>query len=215
MTPELLHLYQELAKIGAYFIRYPNDSKLHLIVIDKPTISKIYEFGVPEVRRQLLLHLFGTEELQPHRQSCFCVSCQLYNIEEKSPAVICQLCNFLSECYAYQYLGKINRRASYILQRHCIDHSQIENCPHRDEATVELTRVIPPPDYSHLVSNDSPQTQVNMEEQCVGAQWIPNREVLVPCGSRDSGMGARISAPDRASSAGASANEGAGIPRRG
>jgi len=66
MTPELLNLYQELAKIGAYFIRHPkNDPKLHLVVIDKPTLSVIIEFGVPEVRRQLLLHLFGPENLQP------------------------------------------------------------------------------------------------------------------------------------------------------
>jgi len=65
MTPEFLNLYQELSKIGAYFIRYPNDSKLHLVAIDKPILSIIYEFGVPEVRRQLLLHLFAPEDLQP------------------------------------------------------------------------------------------------------------------------------------------------------
>jgi len=65
MTPELLNLYQELSKIGAYFIRYPNDPKLHLVVIDKPILLNIYEFGVPEVRRQLLLHLFRSEDLQP------------------------------------------------------------------------------------------------------------------------------------------------------
>jgi hypothetical protein len=64
MTPELLHLYQELPKIGANFIRYPNDPKLHLIVPDKPMLSNIYEFGTPEVRRQLLLHLFGPQNLQ-------------------------------------------------------------------------------------------------------------------------------------------------------
>jgi hypothetical protein len=51
--------------IGAYLIRYPNDSKLHLVVISKPELSNIYEFGVPEVRRQLLLHLFGPKDLQP------------------------------------------------------------------------------------------------------------------------------------------------------
>jgi hypothetical protein len=44
MTPELLHLYQELPKIGANLIRYANDPKLHLIVLDKPTLSNIYEF---------------------------------------------------------------------------------------------------------------------------------------------------------------------------
>jgi hypothetical protein len=65
MTPQLLHLYQELSKIGAYFKRYPNNPKLYLNGINKPTISNIYEFGVPEVRRQLLLHLIGPEDLQP------------------------------------------------------------------------------------------------------------------------------------------------------
>jgi hypothetical protein len=65
MTPELLHLYQELSKIGAYFIRYPNDPKLYLNGINKPTTSNINEFGVLEVRRQLLLHLIGPEDLQP------------------------------------------------------------------------------------------------------------------------------------------------------
>jgi len=56
MTPELLHLFQELYKTGSYFIRYAKDSKIHLILINKATIGIAYEFGVPEVRRQLLLH---------------------------------------------------------------------------------------------------------------------------------------------------------------
>jgi hypothetical protein len=65
MTPELLHLYKELYKTGAYFYRNPRNPGLHLIVINKPAISLLYEFGVPEVRRQLLLYLFGPENLQP------------------------------------------------------------------------------------------------------------------------------------------------------
>jgi hypothetical protein len=68
MTPELLHLYKELYKTGAYFFRNPRNPGLHLIVIDKPIINILYEFGVPEVRRQLLLHLFGPENLQPALQ---------------------------------------------------------------------------------------------------------------------------------------------------
>jgi hypothetical protein len=63
MTPELLDLFQELYKTGAYFIRY--HSKLNLLVIYIPTINIPYEFGVPEVRRQLLLHIFWSENLQP------------------------------------------------------------------------------------------------------------------------------------------------------
>jgi len=64
MTPELLHLYKELYKTGAYFYRTKKQPGLHLIVIDKPRINLTYEFGVPEVRRQLLLYLFGSENLQ-------------------------------------------------------------------------------------------------------------------------------------------------------
>jgi hypothetical protein len=64
MTLGLLHLYQELHKIAAYFIQYPNNIKLHLIIIQKPMSSNIYEFEVPLVRRLLLLHHVGIENLQ-------------------------------------------------------------------------------------------------------------------------------------------------------
>jgi len=64
MSPELLHLYKELYHTGAYFYWNPREPGLHLIVIDKPKISLAYEFRVPEVGRQLLLHLFGSENLQ-------------------------------------------------------------------------------------------------------------------------------------------------------
>ena len=64
MTPELFHLYQELYKTGAYFYRNNRQPQLHLIIIDKPRVNILYEFGVPEVRRQLLLHLFGPEDLR-------------------------------------------------------------------------------------------------------------------------------------------------------
>ena len=106
------------------------------------------------------------------RQSCFCISCQLYNIEEKSPTVICQKCSFLSECYCYKYLGRVNGRDSNILQRHCIDHCQLENCLQKDEATVELSRVIPPPDYSHLVRDGSPSETGDVFQQGTGPQQL-------------------------------------------
>jgi hypothetical protein len=64
MTPELLNLYKELYKTGAYFYRNNKHPGLHLIVVDIPRTSLLYEFGVPEVRKQLLLYLFGPEELQ-------------------------------------------------------------------------------------------------------------------------------------------------------
>jgi len=64
MTLELLQLYRELYKTGACFFGDKKDLKLHLIVIDKPRVNLFNEFGVPEVRRQLLLHLFGSENLR-------------------------------------------------------------------------------------------------------------------------------------------------------
>jgi hypothetical protein len=64
MTPELLNLDTELYNTGAYCYRKLKIPGLHLIVIDKPQISLINEFGVPEVRKQLLWYLFGSENLQ-------------------------------------------------------------------------------------------------------------------------------------------------------
>jgi len=64
MSLELLRLYKELYKTGAYFYRDPRTPGLHLIVIDKPKINLLYEYGVPEVRGQVLLHLVRKESLQ-------------------------------------------------------------------------------------------------------------------------------------------------------
>jgi len=64
MTPELLHLYKELYKTGVYFYRNPQKPGLQLIIIDMPRVNLIYEFGVPEVQRQLLQDLSRTEDLQ-------------------------------------------------------------------------------------------------------------------------------------------------------
>jgi hypothetical protein len=64
MSPELLHLYNELYKTGAYFDRNPRNPGLYLNVIDKWQVYQINEFEVPEVRSQLLPYLFGTENLQ-------------------------------------------------------------------------------------------------------------------------------------------------------
>jgi hypothetical protein len=77
MTQELLQLYKELYTTGAYFYRNPKKVGLHLIVIYKPTNNIAYEFGVPEVRRQLLLHLFGPENLQPTLPQTELLLCQL------------------------------------------------------------------------------------------------------------------------------------------
>jgi len=147
-----------------YFNRHPKKPGLHLIILDKPTISNLYQFGVPEVRRQLLLRLFGREGLQPLLMQTELLLCQMpvYNIQQKSPAVICQKCSFLQECYGYKYLGKLNGSDSYLSQRHCISHSQLEHCPHRDEELVELDRLIPPPEYSCLVQNGNPQETIDI-----------------------------------------------------
>jgi hypothetical protein len=88
----------------------------------------------------------------------------------------------LSECYGYQHLGKGNGRDSYILQRHCIDHCQVKNCSHRDEATVEYTRVIPPPDYSHFIQNGGPSERVDIQQQGTGAQQLEGRQTPIPSG---------------------------------
>jgi len=63
---------------------------------------------------------------------------------------------------------------------------------HKDEATVELNRLILPPDYSHSIPNGNSQVQVDLEEQCVGSQRISSREASVPRGEGNSGMGARV-----------------------
>ena len=144
------------------------------------------------------------------RRDCFCISCQLYNIEEKSPSVYCQKCNFLSECYSYKHLGKVNGRDYYIVQRHCIDHCQLERCPHRDEVTVDLGRVIPPPDYSHLIQNGCPSETVDIHQQCVSPQQLEDRETSVPGSEANSRMVPRVSKENRGRSKGILTNKGAG-----
>jgi len=64
MSTELLHLYQDLYKLGRYFYRNLEKPGLQLLVINKPMINSIYEFRVPEVRRQFLLYLFRPEDVQ-------------------------------------------------------------------------------------------------------------------------------------------------------
>jgi len=64
MTPELLYLYNELYITAAYFYQNPRQPGLHLIVNEKPKMILAYEVGEPEVRRNHLLPLFGSEDLQ-------------------------------------------------------------------------------------------------------------------------------------------------------
>jgi len=149
------------------------------------------------------------------RQNCFCVSCQLYNMEQKTTAVICQKCNFPSECYAYKYLGKIIGRASYILQRHCIDHCQLDNCPHKDEASVELNRLIPPPDYSHLVQDGGPKKTIDIHQQGAGTQWLEDRETQIPSGKGYPRMVSRVPKKNRSRPKGILATQKSRRARRG
>jgi len=131
------------------------------------------------------------------RQNCFCISCQLYITEEKGPAVLCQKCSFLLECYSYKYLGKLNYRNSYVLQKHCIDHSELEDCPHLDEATVELNRLVPPPDYSHLVQDGNSSQTIVVHQQGTGSQQLQGRETAVPSGKAYPRMVPRVPKKNR------------------
>jgi len=139
----------------------------------------------------------GTCSEHCRRQNCFCVSCQLSNIDEKSPAVICQRCSFLSECYSYRLLGKVHGRDSYILQRYCVDHCRLENCPHRDEPTVELNRLIPPPNYSHLIQDGGPSQEVDVHQQGAGSQQLEGRETPIPGGKAYPRMVPRVTKKNR------------------
>jgi hypothetical protein len=96
--------------------------------------------------------------------------------------VITQKCNFLLECYSYKLLGKMNGRASYILQRYCIDHCILQNCPHRDEATVELYRIILLPDDSQVLNNGGNQQVIDIWQQSPAAQQLESGETLIPYG---------------------------------
>jgi hypothetical protein len=64
MTPELLHLYKELYKTVAYIYRTHKQPVLDLVAINKPQISLKNQFGVPDVRKQLLCYLCGLEIMQ-------------------------------------------------------------------------------------------------------------------------------------------------------
>jgi hypothetical protein len=100
------------------------------------------------------------------------------------------------------------------MQRHCINHCQLENCPHKDEATVELNRLVPLADYSHFILNGNPEAKVNMEERGIGAQQVPSRKASIPGGQGNSVMGAGVPDEDQAGSAGIPPDEGNRGPRR-
>jgi len=132
-----------------------------------------------------------------NQRDYFCVSCHLYNIDEKSPAEICQRCNFSSECYGYKYLGRINGRDSYNWQQSCIDHCTLKDCPHKDEVAVELNRIIQPPDHSHRIRNGSAQQTIDVQQQGAGTQQLENRVTPILSGKGHPRMVLRISEKNR------------------
>jgi len=79
------------------------------------------------------------------RQNCFCAHCQLYHIEIISPAVYCQHCDSLSNCYNYKHVGRIANRNSHVLGKYCVEHCPTPDCPHREETTVGVTTLLAVP----------------------------------------------------------------------
>ena len=142
------------------------------------------------------------------RQNCFCMSCQLYSIEEKSPAVYCQRCSFRSECYAYKDLGRINGRGSQVLHRHWREHCPTENCPPKDETTVELDQLIPPPDYSNIIQHVVAQEEVDLHRQGVSPVELEGGEVPIANGAGNPRMGPRVQRKGSRSKRGVSSSHG-------
>jgi len=99
--------------------------------------------------------------------------------------------------YAYKYCGKINRRESDRLQRHYIHHCQLNNCPHTDEATVELTLLITPLDNSHLIGNGSPQVEGNIGQLGCSAQQLQDGETPITSGKGYPGRVPRVPKKNR------------------
>ena len=131
------------------------------------------------------------------RQNCFCTRSQIRVINEASPAVFCQLCDFLSECYTDMHIRRIASHNSYILQRYCRDHCPTIDCPHREETTVDNIETPEKIDYSHLVNNGDLKETVDIQQQSAGTQQLEDRETSIPSGKGYPRMVQRISRKDR------------------
>jgi len=88
----------------------------------------------------------------------------------------------LSESDGYKYLGKVNGRDSYILQRYCTNHCFLENCLHNDEVSLELNWLISPIDYIHLILNGGPSETVDIPHDSTGPQQLEDPETPIPSG---------------------------------
>jgi len=133
------------------------------------------------------------------RQNCFCARCQLYQIEVINPAVYCQRCNFLLECYNYKHTGRIANRNSYVLERYCLEHCPTIDRPHREATTVDIPIPVPPvypssafygiPDYARVLRHVNPKEKLDVLEQGTATSQLQGRETPVsgPAGSANMG----------------------------
>jgi len=217
MSAELLHLYKELYKPELIFIGTQKTQNSILSLSITQELAWEMDLECQKSEDNFCCIILGQRTCSSHcrKQNCFCASCQLYNIEEKTPAVICQNCNFLSECYTYKHLSKGNRRDSYILLRHCIDHCELDNCPHRDEATVELNRLILRPNYCNFLYNGSSQEMVDIHQQGASAQQLKGREAPIPSSKNYPTMVSGISKKNRSGPKGLVATKRASRARGG
>ena len=55
------------------------------------------------------------------RELCFCIRCQLEQVERSHPSSECQRCDFLSECYTYTYIGQVIEQSAFVLHRYCVE----------------------------------------------------------------------------------------------
>jgi len=81
MTSELFHLLKELYKTRVYFYPNPQQPGLHLNVINPAQIILKHEVGLPEVRKQLLLYLFVSQNEQRTLPETEFLLCQLAVIQ--------------------------------------------------------------------------------------------------------------------------------------
>jgi len=71
-------------------------------------------------------------------------------------------------------------------------HCQLDQCPHREEAKVDLYWLILPPYYSHTINNGGHQVEVDIEEHCIGVQRLQSRQPLAASSGGNPVMGAGI-----------------------
>jgi len=143
------------------------------------------------------------------RQGCFCGPYQLHQIEAISPAVYCQRCDFLSECYNYRHIGRFASRNSYVLEKFCIEHSPTPDFPHREPTSfdVQIPVILQTPNYKKILHNVDSRKEADMLEEGAAANQLENREGTIPGLSQDTSMSSELSEPAGGSSEGVPAVE--------